>query len=195
LGFRMTISEDRLRRAAIRVLTTVAALPSLYAAAPLPLAGTPPAERGYSRSADGHYADLVRPRRLSLSLCVCMCVLRLKYVRAGVRVRQVHKLYDRAPADTAADAPIAYGALRPLVLLLLLSGLGAETAADNAVALVNALTLWAAVDGPACPGLAGAVAGVLGDKARMQIHTHTHIHTYTIHTLAARARRTILTPA
>lgn len=56
----MTISEDRLRRAAIRILNTALGLGNHFATALLRQAIVSSGELHIDRKHDGHYADLVR---------------------------------------------------------------------------------------------------------------------------------------
>ena len=140
LGFRMTISEDRLRRAAIRVLNAITAFANHFSTAAIPI-GLDLTELAYDRRNDGHYADMVR------------------------------KLYRRpdTPTDGAPAPPDrSFGALRPLILLVLLNALYVETYADNAIALLHTLHVFTVEDGPSTSNLGGVVCGILGDKVAVR---------------------------
>ena len=78
---------------------------------------------------------------------------------------QVRKLYKRAgKEDDAGESDRCFGALRPLLLLLLLNAVSVETFADNAIGLLRSLHVFVVDDAPFTPGLAGIITGLLGDK-------------------------------
>ena len=172
----MTISEDRLRRAAIRILNTAVGLCNHFATALLRPAIVSSAELHIDRKHDGHYADLVRPVH-ALKFLGWRSGLTASHVRwHAVSVRpQVRKLYKSsavawvtaASADgKSLDPQTTFAALRPVILLLLLSALSVETFAENAICILRSLHTFVLEDMTFTPGLAGTIAGILGDKAR-----------------------------
>jgi len=120
-------------------------------------------------------------------------------VARSVGAPQVRKLYKSsavawvtaASADgKSLDPQTTLAALRPVILLLLLSALYAETFAENAVCILRSLHTFVLEDMTFTPGLAGTIAGILGDKARS---ASRHMQSRIVGSLTGRrARRAVV---